>query len=255
MRAGLVRVFAAALVVMVVASGNDAWSAPLSGSEIRHSSGIALLGPLDHQTLFAKWHMSEQLDRTYNRARILADHNQTAFGYPWQVSAADEVVLRVANAEGEALARRWMATGIQQSVPKAGGSVVIDIAPPEVRVRLEAVDRSVEQLQRIQHAVGPGLVDILGADRIFQSGPDDEHNRVVYVTDRVNDAMLRALAVRFGTEALAVRIERNPWTMPLDSPLVETPSPASPLLGAAAAASVVLIIAVALLATRPRRSP
>ena len=48
------------------------------------------------------------------------------------------------------------------------------------------------------------------AVRIFQSGPDAEHNRIVYVSDRVSEAMLRALAARFGSEALAVRIERNP---------------------------------------------
>jgi hypothetical protein len=225
MRARVVRVFAVVLLVTVIASGNDAYSAPLSGTEIRHSSGIAVLGPLDYPQLFAKWHMSGQLDRAYNGARILADHNQSAFGYPWQESAADEVVVRIANAEGEALARRWISGGFQQSVPKAGGSVVIDIARPEVQVRLEFVDRSVEQLARIQHSVGPGLADIPGTNRIFQSGPDDERNRIVFVTDRVNDAMLHALAARFGTEALAVRIEPHGRMFSSDSPLVETQSP------------------------------
>jgi hypothetical protein len=209
-RAQLTRVLAAALVVMVMASGNDAWAAPLPGSEVRHSSGIALLGPLEHSRLFAQWRMSERLDRAYNGARILAEQNRTAFGYPWQDSAAEVVVVRVATAEGEALARRWMAVGAQELIPKPGGAVVMDIAPPQVTVRLEAVDRTIEQLERIQHAVGPGLAGIPGSNRIFQSGPDAEHNRIVYMTDRVSEAMLRALAARFGTEALAVRIERNP---------------------------------------------
>ena len=103
-----------------------------------------------------------------------------------------------------------MSGGIQLSVPKAGERVALDIAPPEVGVRLEAVGRTVEQLERIKDAVGPGLADVPGSKSIWQSGPDEKYNRVVYVTDRVSDAMLRALAARFGTEALAVRIERNP---------------------------------------------
>ena len=209
-RAQLAGALAAALVVMVMASGSDAWAAPLTGSEVRHGSGILLLGPVDYGVISATWHMSEKLQRAYNGARILADHNQGAFGYPWQESDADVVVIRVANAEGDALARRWMSGGIQLSVPKAGERVVLDIAPPEVGVRLEAVGRTIEQLERIKNAVGPGLADVPGSNRIWQSGADDEYNRVVYVSDRVNDAMLRALAARFGTEALAVRIERNP---------------------------------------------
>jgi hypothetical protein len=253
-RAQLPRILAAALLVMVMASGNDAWAAPPSGSEVRHSSGIVLPGPFDYGGISAKWHMSEKLRRAYHGARTLADHNQSAFGYPWQESDAD-IVVRVANPEGEALARRWMSGGYQQSVPKAGERVVLEIAPPEVRVRVEAVDRTIEQLQRIQHAVGPGLSDIPGTNRIFQSGPDDEYNRVVFTIDRVNDAMLRALAARFGTEAVAVRIERNTWNSVQDSPLVEEPSPKGLVVGAAVGASVALLVGVVLLALRPRRVP
>jgi hypothetical protein len=136
---------------------------------------------------------TERLDRVYNQVRILSDRYRGDFGYPWLHSQTEEVVLRAANAKGEAFAREWIDSGT------------------EVRVRLERVDRSIEQLERIQHAVGPGLAEVPGANRIFQSAPDAEHNRIVFSTDRVNDAMLYALAARFGTEALAVRIERNPW--------------------------------------------
>jgi hypothetical protein len=191
-RAELAVGLAAALVVMVMASGTDAWSAPSTGSEVRHGSGIALLGPDDHQRLFAKWKMTERLDRAYNQARILSDQYPGDFGYPWLLSQTEEVVLRAANTRGESLAREWIGSGT------------------EVRVQLEKVDRSIEQLERIKHAVGPELADVPGSDRIFSSAPDAEHNRIVYSTDRVNDAMLRALAARFGTEAVAVRIERRP---------------------------------------------
>ena len=82
----------------------------------------------------------------------------------------------------------------------------------EVVFRLERVDRSIEQLDRVLHAVGPGLADVPGSNRIFSSEPDAEHNRIIYTTDRVSDALLRALAARFGTEAPAIRIERRPRT-------------------------------------------
>jgi hypothetical protein len=252
-RAQLAIALAAALVAMVMASGSDAWAAPPTGSEVRHGSGLTLLGPFDYGGISATWHMSEKLQRAYNGARILADHNQGAFGYPWQESDADVVVIRVANAEGEALARRWMYGGIQLSVPKAGERVALDIAPPEVGVRLEAVGRTVEQLERIQHAVGPGLAAIPNSNLIWQSGPDAENNRIVYVTDRVSDAMLRALAARFGTEALAVRIERNP-RFTHDSPLVrETSPPVDPVVAATVTGSAALVVGVALWLLMRRR--
>jgi hypothetical protein len=191
-RAQLAVALAAALVVMVMASGSDAWAAPLTGAEVRHSSGIALLGPVDYERLFAQWKMTERLDRSYNQARILSDQYPGDFGYPWLHSQTEEVVLRAATARGDELARAWIQTGT------------------EVVFRLERVEHSIAQLQLVLDAMGPGLKDVPGANRIFQGGPDHERNRIVFSTDRVSDAMLRALAARFGTEALAVRIEPNP---------------------------------------------
>jgi hypothetical protein len=191
-RVELAVALAAALVVMVMASATDAWPVPSTGSEVRHGSGIALLGPEDRARLLAKWKMTQRLDRVYNQVRILSDQYRGDFGYPWLLSQTEEVVLRAANARGEALAREWIESGT------------------EVRVRLEKVDFSIQELQHIQHSVGPGLAEVPGAGRIFESAPDAEHNRIVFSTDRVNDAMLYALAARFGTQALAVRIERRP---------------------------------------------
>jgi hypothetical protein len=191
-RAELAVALAAALLVMVVVSGSDAWAAPATGAEVRHGSGIALLGPVDRERLLAKWKMTERLDRSYNQARILSEQFRGDFGYPWLHSQTEEVVLRAANARGDALARAWIQTGT------------------EVVFRLERVDHSIEQLERIKDAVGPGLTDVPGSNRIFSSEPDAEHNRIIYTADRVSDALLRALAARFGTEAVAVRIEPNP---------------------------------------------
>lgn len=254
-RAQLAGALAATLVIMVVASGSDAWAAPLTGSEVRHASGIALLGPVDYPRLFAQWKMTERLDRSYNSARILAEQNRGAFGYPWLDSRAEEVVIRVANVRGEALARSWIQSGVTQTIDKPGGPVDLNLRAPEVGVRMENVDRTIEQLESVLNAMGPGLADVPGSNRIFQGGPDHEHNRIVYSTDRVSDAMLRALAARFGTEALAVRIERNPRFTSGPAP-VETSSPVDPVVTAALAGSAALFVGVAfwLIARRRIRS-
>jgi hypothetical protein len=46
-----------------------------------------------------------------------------------------------------------------------------------------------------------------GADRIYSAGPDPEHDRVIIVTDRLNDRLLEAIAAKFGVEAIAVRVD------------------------------------------------
>jgi len=46
-----------------------------------------------------------------------------------------------------------------------------------------------------------------GADRIYSAGPDYEHDRVIIVTDRLNDQLLEAIAARFGIYVIAVRVD------------------------------------------------
>jgi hypothetical protein len=258
MRTPLPGLLASALTLTVIAPGTDAWPGPRTGSEVRHASGIALLGPHDYSALFARWRLSEKLELAYNGARLLSDQHRAAFGHPWPDNTADEVIVRVANAEGEAIARRWMAAGAQQSFDKPGASVVRDIPRPEVGVRLLMVERSIEELDRIQHAVGPGLRDLPGTNRIYASGPDVEYNRVEFQTDRLNDAMLRALAARFGTDAVAVRIDphlprffnmESSAPPPIANPNVDRFVPIV-LLAIALGAAVLLLIEFALPARR-----
>jgi hypothetical protein len=85
----------------------------------------------------------------------------------------------------------------------------LELPRPEVPVRFRTVTRSFTQLQGILHAVGPGLAGIPGSDRIYVAAPDDAYNRVIYETDLHNDALFTALAERFGTAALAVRVDPN----------------------------------------------
>ena len=51
-----------------------------------------------------------------------------------------------------------------------------------------------------------------GADRIYSVGPDYENDRVIVVTDRINDELLAAIAARFGVDVIAVRVD--PRAMP-----------------------------------------
>jgi imidazole glycerol phosphate synthase subunit HisF len=46
-----------------------------------------------------------------------------------------------------------------------------------------------------------------GAERIYNAGPDPEHDRVIIETDRVNDQLLEAIAARFGVDVIAVRVD------------------------------------------------
>ena len=85
----------------------------------------------------------------------------------------------------------------------------LELPRPEIPVRFRTVTRSFAQLQSILHAVGPGLAGVPGSDRIYVAAPDNAYNRVVYETDLHNDALFTALAARFGTEALAVRVDPN----------------------------------------------
>jgi hypothetical protein len=257
MRTPLPAMLASALTLTVIASGTDAWPGPPTDSEARHSSGIVLVGPRDYWRPDAKWRLSDQLMEAYNGARVLADPHRAAFGHPWPDNRADAVVVRVANAEGEALARRWIEAGVRDM---PGTLYARDIPPPRVRVRLQTVDRTIEQLDRIQHAVGPGLRDIPGNERIMMSGPDPEQNRIVYTTDRFDEAMLRALAARFGTEALAVRIDPH---LPRLSTDFRPPPLANPnadmfmpiILGAIALGAAALLLIEFALPARPRRIP
>jgi hypothetical protein len=109
--------------------------------------------------------------------------------YPWVDPATGEVVLDTVTSKGRSLAGRH---------------------------RARAVTRSMADLDRIRHgAIGPGAADLPDSDAIYMTSTDAEHNRVVVTVDRRSERLVRALARRYGSQAVAVRVTgERPHTMP-----------------------------------------
>src|SRR5689334_3243167 len=70
------------------------------------------------------------------------------------------------------------------------------------------VKYSFGRLEAIKHEVttlwSQGMVD---ADLIYQTAPDHENDRVVITVSRASSKLFKALAERYGTDAIAVQID------------------------------------------------
>ena len=173
--------------------------------ENRHLSGIVLLPPLDIAEIVRQGPIYEPLGKAWSDALELAGQSPDVFGYPWADRAKGELVIAIVNAQGEAIARSWMKSAASQAL---GGKRAPNLLPPQVPVRFRTVDRSFRQLETIKNeAIGRGAAGFAGENRIWESGVDGEHERVVLTTDRVVDAFLFALAKKYGTEIVAVRVD------------------------------------------------
>jgi hypothetical protein len=103
------------------------------------------------------------------------------------------------------------------------------------------VTRSFAQLAKLQDDLIEAFrAGLLSDASVSSFGPDNEYNRIVIEVQRLTDASANALAARFGTEAVAVRVDprSGPFTnlsRPLDSGAVD-PVLVAGLLGASAIA-------------------
>lgn len=198
------------LVVLLVASSCDLVARLVPCVEHRHASGIMIVCPDEIEP----WKTaSEELKGAVSFAYELAEANPDAFGYPTVDFAKNEVVLRIVRPQGEAIARGWMASGAEIVYPKATRS----LPRPAVPVRFEPATRSFAQLEQIKHDVGPNLAALPDADAINGSGGDRMRNTARYTVDRESDALLHALAQRYGTDALVVQVDPNGRTFLLNS--------------------------------------
>ena len=168
--------------------------------EQRHVSGLVIVGPLPRCVAPP----FEPVAKAYSDARMLAEAYPNAFGYPWGDQTKRELVISLASADGERLARSWMASGA--TITSGVKSVVLP--PPAVPVRIRTVTRSHAQLATLEDDIiaftRAGAPD---ARAIHSFGPDDEHDRIVIEVDHLSDALATALAARFGTDAIAVRVD------------------------------------------------
>src|SRR6266542_2914943 len=171
--------------------------------EARHASGLALPTP----RLFCYGApVYEPLNKAQSDAWLLAESHPNDFGYPWGDHVKRELTISVTGPTGEALARAWMASGATYA--PNGGPKSTFLAQPVVPVRFRTVTRSFAQLAKLQD----DIVDALrsgalegGAVRSF--GPDDEYNRITIEVQYLSEAFAYALAARFGTEAVAIRVD------------------------------------------------
>jgi hypothetical protein len=202
--------------------------------EARHASGLALPTPL----LFCYGRpVYEPLNKAQSDAWLLAESHPNDFGYPWGDHVKRELVISITSPTGDALAREWIASGTTYAVPGIAKSTFL--ARPVVPVRFRTVTRSFAQLAKLQDDLIDAFRAGLLADATVSSfGPDNEYNRIVIQVQRLTDASANALAARFGTEAVAVRVDPRSGSFanlsrPLDSGAVD-PVLVAGLLGASA---------------------
>jgi hypothetical protein len=149
--------------------------------------------------------MPESLKAASSFAYELASQHPDEFGYPWADPDTGELVLRVTGAAADPFVRAWT-TG---TATRGTGDKTLPLPRPEVAVKLVTVDRSFRQLEAIKDGAVPprGLPD---GDLIWQTAPDARRNAVAISIDHLSDALVRALAAKYGTAAIVIRVERNP---------------------------------------------
>jgi hypothetical protein len=189
--------------------------------EARDATGLALPTPL--LRCFGA-PVYEPLRKAYSDASLLAENHPNDFGYPWADHVNRELIISVTGPTGDALARAWIASGATYAAPNVAKSTLLP--QPAVAVRIQTVPRSYAQLGKLMDdiidATRGGLPD---GSAIRSLGPDGEHDRVVIEVQQLSGALATALASRFGTEAIAVRVDSTSGPMSL-SPGTDAVDPA-----------------------------
>ena len=126
-----------------------------------------------------------------------------------QVVVSGAVELRVTGPQAEPFIAEWEAGRATRSGP----AKTVTLPRPEVPLRRVTVDRSVRELSSLMNGLVPpkGLPD---GELIFADGPDLRRNAIVVTIDHQSDALLRALADRYGTAAIVIHIAPNPHAQP-----------------------------------------
>ena len=154
--------------------------------------------------------MPVALQDTWASALTLAMAHPEDFGYPWADAASGQVDVRIATSVAEVFIADWTAGRATQG----SGEKTLAIPAPRVAIRRTRPARNVAELVRIQNAVTPprGMPD---AELVYMAGPDQRRNATIIGIDHRSDALLRALAERYGTEAIVIRVAPRGRTLPL----------------------------------------
>jgi len=167
--------------------------------ERRHASGLLLTCPERIRET------PESLKAASSYAYELAEQHPDAFGYPWVDPDTGELEVRVTDPAADVFVRQWIAGGAKRGT----GDKALPLPPPEVPPKLVTVDRSFRQLEGIKDGAVPPK-DLPDGDLIYMTAPDARRNAVTIGIDHQSDALLNALAERYGTAAIVIRIEPNP---------------------------------------------
>jgi hypothetical protein len=157
-------------------------------SDGRHSSGLSLApgrGP-------CRASVDDRLGLAYDRAYRFAVEHADDLGYPWDDRGNFTLVLSAVTPRGHVLAEQWSRLGW------------------DVPVRIRTVTRSFAELERIKD----GVIDIArmrlpGSEHIRSTWGDTERNRVIIGVQRLTDEVAAAIVARYGTEAVAVLVDRR----------------------------------------------
>jgi hypothetical protein len=169
--------------------------------EHRDESGLLLVCP---ERLEQFKDMSAELKAAASFAWNIAEDHPNDLGYPWANPETKELELRITGPGGEAAAREWIAGNAKRS----GAGKTMDLPKPQVPVKLVPADRSFRQLTDIQNGSIPAT-DLPDGDAIYMTGPDARRNTTVITVDRLSEPLLRALASRYGKDAIVIQVEPN----------------------------------------------
>lgn len=183
----------ALLGALVVASALSACSL-FPCTERRHDSGLLLVCAERVRDI------PENLKAAASDAWSLAEDHPDALGFPWANPDTGELEMRVIDSSGEAVVRDWVARGVARTTTKPA-----QLARPSVAVKIVTSERSFRQLLEIQNGSLPANA-LPDGDAIYEVGPDVERNAIVFTIDRLSDSLLRALATRYGTSAIVIRV-------------------------------------------------
>lgn len=248
---------AAAAVMLIAASpgptqmpGPPCTSPMPPRPEARHPSGLALPTPVPRCYGAPVY---EPLNKASSDASLLAESHPHDFGHPWADHLKRELILSVTGPTGEALARAWISSGATYTAPSVGKSTFLP--QPGVAVRIRTVPRSYAQLAKLMDdiidATRAGLPD---SGAIRSIGPDAEYDRVVIEVQHLSAALAAALVARFGTEAIAIRVDPTSGPFTNMSRGIDA-RPVDPMLvGALVAGSLVGLLLVVFVMNRRARS-
>lgn len=83
----------------------------------------------------------------------------------------------------------------------------VRVAPPGIARGVRQAARSIAELNRITVDATLLRGTVPDGDLIFRAEPDELNNRVIVTVSALSDRLLAELAARFGTEAVAVRVD------------------------------------------------